>query len=139
MNGVVGLVCDGNQKLWIKNAWISRRNVVRRHWVHVMDDDPIMNFIAFYSEIATVISDDDSVAKLTPLSRGVELLIHVSIESERRLTDVAMKSQVLEPFLDGVESSQFRVSSNHHPSPTALALSTGAWRPEPFDTTLHSY
>lgn len=69
-------------------------DVIDAHWVHVMDDDAVVDVIALYAEITSVVSKDYVVANLLPLSRPVELLIDPTIEAERRLSDLSPERQI---------------------------------------------
>jgi hypothetical protein len=65
-----------------------------------MDDRPSEDFATWHSEIASAVSYDDMVTKVSPLSRSVELLIEPSVESKRCLTYLPPKRQILETVLE---------------------------------------
>jgi hypothetical protein len=65
----------------------------------MMNRDPLMNIVTFDAKVTSVVSYDDMIANVTPLSRDVELLVDVTIETEGRLADCAAESQVLEAIL----------------------------------------
>jgi hypothetical protein len=58
-------------------------DVIYTHWVHVVDDDAVVDVIALYAEIASVVSKDYVMPDLLPLSRPIELLIEPTIVTER--------------------------------------------------------
>jgi len=55
-------VCRADQKLWVQNNISAVFNFVYRHRVHVVDDQPVMNFESSDTEIASSVSDNDVVA-----------------------------------------------------------------------------
>lgn len=50
-----------------------------------------MNLIALYTQVTTIVSDDHVVTKTSPLSRSIELLVDVTIESECRNPNLSFK------------------------------------------------
>lgn len=57
-----------DEKVWIQNPIVTVENIVRRHWVHVVDDDPVMDVIAFDTQITTVVTSNDKLANMSPLT-----------------------------------------------------------------------
>lgn len=64
-------------------------DVLHSHRIHVVDDDLAVDLVLFYTEVATEISGDNVGAHVAPLSRCVELLVDVTIETERGSTNKA--------------------------------------------------
>lgn len=106
MDGVVGLMCGSDQELGIEDRLVAARNVLDDHRVHVVDVEATMNVESFDAQITTLISDDDVAANVSPLGRGVELLVHPSVEPEGGLTDLAVKCEVLEAVLEGGDAAE---------------------------------
>jgi len=112
VNGVVCWKRGCDEKLRIENTHVAMYDVVGGHRIQMMNRDPLMNIVTFDAKITAIVSDDDMIANITPLSRNVELLIDVSIETEGRLADCAAESQVLEAILEGLDATEFGVRSN---------------------------
>lgn len=73
-----------------------------------------MDLIALYTQVTTIVSDDHIFSKTSPLSRSVELLVDVTIESESCHSNLSGERQITESFFERVQSSQFRVPKNLH-------------------------
>jgi hypothetical protein len=67
VNGIVGLMCDCDQKLWVEDARVSTRNIGNRHWVHVMYGDSFMYLITLNTQIAALVPEYDLITNLSPL------------------------------------------------------------------------
>jgi hypothetical protein len=57
--------------------------------IHVMNQQSSMNLVTFDAQIATHVTKDHFLARTTPCARLVKLLIQISVETERLLSDVA--------------------------------------------------
>lgn len=101
MNGVVCVVRHADEKLGIDDGTVTLDEICQSHRIHVMDDDLVVNVVAFDPEIAPVVSSDHEVADLLPLTGSIELLIDPTVGTERRLRDSSTESQVTVPFFDG--------------------------------------
>jgi hypothetical protein len=64
-----------DKELRIERLISPVNDVVDRERIHVMDDRSSRDLEAGHSEIASFVSYDDMVTKVSPLSRSVELLI----------------------------------------------------------------
>lgn len=93
----------------IKNAGVPESNIFGVHRIHVMDDEFGMDLVSFDSEVTTVVSSDHVVPNLSPFGRGVELLVDVAIEPERRVTDPSSKGEVAVTSYERVDLSQFGI------------------------------
>ena len=82
MDRVVRPMGSRDQKLWIENRLIIGTYDVRRHRVHVMDVDSVMNLKTFNAKVAAKISSNYLISDLFPLPRSVESLVHPPIEPE---------------------------------------------------------
>lgn len=80
MNRVVGTNRRGDKELRIDKRQIPLQNIDLRDWVHVMDDDSTVDLIALDAQITAIVSDNNLVSSLSPLSRAVKALIDPSIE-----------------------------------------------------------
>src|SRR4051794_20540131 len=89
-------------------------NMLRQHRIHVMDQRSIVDLVALYTQVTTIVSDNYIISKTSPFSRSIELLVDVTIETESHYTDLSGKRQITESLFERVESSQFRVSKNLH-------------------------
>lgn len=63
--------------------------------VHVVDDYALVEIITLNAQITSVVSDNYLVAKTTPLSTCVELLVEPSIETEGGTPNSSSKSEVV--------------------------------------------
>lgn len=52
-----------------------------------MNQNLAVNIVAFCTEIKPVVSNDYETPNILPFARSIELLVDVSVESERRLTN----------------------------------------------------
>ncbi len=66
-------------------------NVFYSHRIHVVNQDTIVNLVTFYSKITTVISSNNVVSKLFPLSRCVKSLIDVAIKPKSSFPNLSSK------------------------------------------------
>lgn len=129
MDGIVGVVRRGDQKLWIEYVVVAVNNVVCRHRVHVMDDDLVIDLIPFDAEVHTEISGDHIVTSLLPLSRSVESLVQVTIEPESGLPDFTAEPEIGIPLFKGVKPSEFGICPNLQSThPRDLDRYTTSWR-----------
>lgn len=71
-----------------------------------MDVETFRNLVSIDTEIATSVTNNDMLTNLSPFSRTVELLVHVSVEAERVETNFSSKLQVIETFFDRGQSSE---------------------------------
>lgn len=112
VNGVVRSVCSCDKVLRIENDIVSVLDVLQSHWIYVMNEQPVVDLVAWYAQITTVVSDNDFVSKTMPFSGPVELLVDPSIEAKCRFADLTPQDEVLEPIFEGVEAFQFRITPN---------------------------
>jgi hypothetical protein len=70
-----------------------------------MNVQTTMNLKALDSEITTLIANDDISSNSAPLTRSIELLVDVSIEAKRRMTNHTVQSEVFESFFERFSSS----------------------------------
>ena len=64
------------------------RDITLGHGIHVVNDESVEDVIAFDPEVAALISGNDVMADLPPLSRCIELLVNIPIETEGRFTNI---------------------------------------------------
>lgn len=109
MDGIVSSVRRCDEILWVENIVITMSDVIRRHRVHMMDDDPIIDLITFDSQIQTLITGNHLVTNMLPLSGSVESLIHVTLEAKSRSSNLSSELEIVISFLERVDPSQFRI------------------------------
>src|SRR5690606_11157026 len=114
MDGVMCSVRSGYKKLRIENISISMFDLLRSHRVHVMDDNLIMDFITRQREVFSLVSSYNVITNISPLPRGIETLIHVSIMTERFKTYYASKFKIVESFFECGKLDQVRICSMPH-------------------------
>lgn len=56
-----------------------------------MNIDAVVDIESFDTEITTIIADDNVIAYSSPLNRRIKLLVEISIEAERLISDDAAK------------------------------------------------
>ena len=109
MNSVVRPVCCGNQIIRVENKIIRVLEVLRRDRVNVMNQDSVMNVVAFNSQITTMIFCDYVLSKLLPLRGSIESLIEVSVKPKSWVPNRSWKLQVVETILKGFELTKLRI------------------------------
>jgi len=77
-------------------------NVIDFNRVHVMDEYLIMDLVTLHPQVATFVADNNFVTNLLPFPGSVELLVDVTIESERCFAYARVKSEVLIPLFECV-------------------------------------
>jgi hypothetical protein len=108
----VGPQSCANQILKIECHGRPVLEISLRNRIHVMHDQTRVNLSSGDTQITTLISNDGVSAKMTPLSRCIELLVDPTIVSERLAADLPLDSQVLVSILEGVVLNKFGVRSN---------------------------
>lgn len=102
--------CD--QEFRIENPLFAVLKILRSNWIHVMDENINMNLSVQNAQIATIVSRYDDISNLSPLARGVKLLIDPSIETECAISDYTSEREVIEALLERTESTKFRIRPN---------------------------
>lgn len=128
MNGVVGLVCRRDEKLWVEDAAVTVSDVLDAHRIHVVDDGTTRNIVAFDAEITAAIADDDVVTNLLPLSGGVELLVDPTIKPKGRVAHRASQREVAEALMKVFDQPKFGIRSNPRHRALRPVQCTAAWR-----------
>lgn len=88
-------------------------NIIRNHRIHVMDENLVMNLVAFNTEITRHVSNNDTMTKLSPFLRPIELLVHVPVKPKRAPTHLTVKTEVFESLFERLQPSKLGVASNH--------------------------
>lgn len=78
-----------NEIVGINERVRARYDVIHIDWIHVVNKDPAVDLESFNTKVATVVSNDYLVSQILPLSRLVESLVDVAIETERRGSNLA--------------------------------------------------
>lgn len=103
VDGVVGTVGNADQELGVEDVGVAFLNIPDRHRVHVVDVHGVMDLVTFDSHVASVVSDDDVVAKIPPFPRGVETLVHPTVKPKGRLSDLTSKGEVAETLFESFD------------------------------------
>lgn len=74
-----------------------------------MDDKLRVNIVPSDSEIARFVSKDRSLAKLAPFTRGVELLVDPSVESESLTTNLTSQREIIKALLECFELDELGI------------------------------
>ena len=90
VNCVMSLVSGRDEELRIENVVVPVYEIIRGHGVHVVDDSALKYVVVLDAQVTTIVSGDDVVTKLSPFSRGVEHLVHPSVETEGLLPDLTL-------------------------------------------------
>jgi hypothetical protein len=107
MDGVVSSVRNGDQVVGVEETVVSGLDLLDGDRVQMVNVETAVNLVTIDPKIASVVSDDDSVPGLTPLTRRVEVLVDPSVESKSRFTDSALESKVAKPLYESFESANF--------------------------------
>lgn len=86
--------------------------VVNLDRVHVVNDDPVMNFIAFDAKIPAEVSRYDVLPDILPLPGGVESLVQPPLKAERLYSYRHGYSKVLIAFPQAFDLAELRVGSS---------------------------
>jgi hypothetical protein len=100
VNGVVCLQGAADELLLVENPRIAGGDVAYLHWIHVMDDDMIENFIARDCEVTAKISHDHIATSNPPLVAVVEPLVLESLPTKGTLTHHSIQPEVVEPLTE---------------------------------------
>lgn len=79
-----------------------------------MNEQTCMDLMAFDSQIAPMISNDDRIASLAPFSGRIEFLVYPSVESEGRFTNSASERKITKAFHERIDMPNFSVGSIAH-------------------------
>ena len=104
MDRIMGGVCGRDEELRIEYVIITVHDVVRCHWIHVVNEDAIVDCVSLNTQIVALITSDDMMADISPLFRLVKVLIEKSIETKSVSTDRTSKNEVIESFVKRFES-----------------------------------
>jgi hypothetical protein len=107
MDGVVSFVGSGDEELGIENVLVVVQDVLNPHRVHVVDDETMIHVVLGRGEIASHVSSNDVVSKVSPLLGCVETLVHPAISTEGLITNDTSQGQVAEPVLEGLQRDEF--------------------------------
>jgi hypothetical protein len=97
--------CD--EELGIENPRVSIDNFLDSHRVHVMDIDPVVDLVIVDAQITTIVSDNNVIAYLAPLSGPIKLLVEVSVEAECHFADLAAQGEIFETIFVRIQSPEF--------------------------------
>lgn len=71
----------------VEDHWVASDDVLDRYGVYVVDKYSLMQIEPSTCQIAAVVSDNDLISEVQPLTRMVEYLIQISIMPERVRSD----------------------------------------------------
>jgi len=103
VDSVVGFVGNADEILWVQQNIGLAFYVLCRDWIKVMNQDSAIDFMAFHSEIAAVVSDNDLIPNFFPFTGAVKDLIQISVKSKGLLSDDTVKPEVGIAFLERSE------------------------------------
>jgi hypothetical protein len=109
VNGVVRAMGGSDEKIRIQKRILTSDYVVDNDWIHVMYQESVVDLIPFYTQIAAVITHDDVISKLFPLSRSVETLIQPTIEAECGHSDLSTNGKIAKALDEAVYPAKFAV------------------------------
>lgn len=87
-----------------------------------MDIETLVDLKPFDSQITAIVPKNDLASELTPLSRHVERLVHVTIESEGGVSHRPVELEVGVPLFKSFEAPQLGVASIPHRRTSLLAV-----------------
>jgi hypothetical protein len=85
----VRLVCRGDQKFRIEDVCIAVFDVIQIHGIHVVDDWTIIDLVTLNPQVTRLVSSDNMLSNQAPLSRRVETLVDIPLETESRDPDLS--------------------------------------------------
>lgn len=84
-----------------------------------MNENATVDLVSFDTQITALIPNDHSITNQLPFMRVVKQLIDVSVESEGRYTDTLSELEILEAFLERIQTPKLRISLQLHISTIA--------------------
>ena len=81
-------------------------------WVHVMDQDLVVDDSVLDSKITSLISCDDEISSVFPHRRSIEVLVQISIPAKGRATNSCAKLEVAIAFLEGLQTTKLGPAPN---------------------------
>lgn len=103
MDRIVCIMRSRNQKFRIQQEIAFLLDILKRYWIHVVNEDSPVNLITFDTEIAAIVSENYFVSNVLPLLGSVEYLIKISIEPKGILSNRSTQSQISVALLEGIE------------------------------------
>lgn len=114
MNGVVSIVTGCDKVFRVEQNLAPVSDVFCDNWIHVMNKNPAVNIETFHTEIAAVVTDNDTVTNRLPLLGTIKDLIQISVETECLLSDASVQPQILKTLLKCGELDEFRICFKHY-------------------------
>jgi len=99
--------CD--QVLGVKKTLVTMNQRFGRDRVHVVDENTVVDLVAIDPEITSVVSGNHIVANTLPLSRTIEHLVQITVETERRVANLTLQEQICVAILESLEPTEPRV------------------------------
>ena len=107
-------------------------------WVHVMDQDLVVDDSVLDSKITSLISCDDEISSVFPHRRSIEVLVQISIPAKGRATNYCAKLEGAIAFLEGLQTTKLGPTPNRRThlrvSRTLAAAGKTTLRPKPSRT-----
>lgn len=98
----------------VEDFRISPQNIFDGYGVDVVYQDSVAQFELGVRKIASVVSNDNLVSEVKPLSGMVEYLIQISIMTERVCTDTTSNLKIPISFNERRYGNQLGVAFNTH-------------------------
>lgn len=103
--------CD-DEKLRIENTRFAVLEIVCSYWIHVVNQKIAFELVAGHTQITAVIADYYFIARETPLSRCVELLVDPSIKPKGAFSHNTFEHEVVETIFESLKTTELSIRSN---------------------------
>lgn len=104
-------------------------------WVHVMDQDLVVDDSVLDSKITAIISCNDEISSVLPHRRSIEVLVQITIPAKGCSTNSCAKLEVSVTFLEGLQTTKLGPAPNRRThlriSHTLAAAGKMTLRPKP--------
>lgn len=81
-------------------------------WVHVMDQDLVVDDSVLDSKITPLVSCDDEIPSVLPHRGSVEVLVQITIPAKGRSTNSCSELEVSIAFLEGLQTTKLGPTPN---------------------------
>jgi hypothetical protein len=109
VNGIVRPMSGSDEIVWVDQRVCARYDVIHVDRIHVVDKDPAVDLESFDAKVAPVVADDHLVSQVLPLSRLVESLVDVAIETECSGPDLPRQREIAKAFDETFDPTEFTI------------------------------
>ena len=114
MNGVMRPMGGCDEVVWIGQGVAAVNDVININRIHVVHENLAMDFKPLNAKIAAIITNNDLIAKVLPLSRTIESLVDVPIKPERTHPNLTGEREIAKALNEFFNAFEFPVGSSTH-------------------------